>query len=64
MHEYIPPQQNININISYNVDSQKMSKNFFGKKTSKNTKMFGDKDYLDLNVKVPKKVVEINSKLE
>ena len=64
MHEYIPPQQNININISYNVDSQKMSKNFFGKKTSKNTKMFGEKDGLDLNVKVPRKVVEINSKLE
>ena len=57
MHEYIPPQQNININISYNVENQKMSKSFFGKKTSKNGKIFGEKEYLDLNVKVPKKVV-------
>lgn len=55
MYEYIPSQQNININISYNVDGPKLSKTYFGKKISKNTKI-PDKDNLDLHAKLPKKV--------
>jgi hypothetical protein len=55
MHEYIPPHQNININISYNVASGKGNKFGFGKKTAKNTKIVPDRDCLDLKLKVPKK---------
>lgn len=64
MHEYIPPQQNININISYNLDAPKMPKTFFGKKTHKNSKIVPEKNYFDLNVNVPKKADDLNPKLE
>lgn len=63
MQEYIPSQQNININISYNVEGSKLSKSYFGKKINKNTKIVPEKDKIDLNVKVPKKIEEINAKL-
>ena len=56
MHEYIPSQQNININISYNVDGPKLSKSYFGKKITKNNKIVPDKDNMDFHVKLPKKI--------